>query len=77
MFPDLRFPYTIFTLQTSFKPLLLKGVGGGGRGGVKSKISIEVTVKSKEEDFWANYAQEFGIRKAKMAHPTKAAECFL
>ena len=40
---------------------------------------VEVTVNSKEEnseDFWANYAQEFGIRKAKMAHSTKAAEWF-
>jgi hypothetical protein len=26
-FSDL-FPYTMFTLQTSFKPFLLKGVGG-------------------------------------------------
>jgi hypothetical protein len=36
-------------------------------------------VNSKEEnseDFWANYAREFGIRKAKMAHPTKTAEWF-
>ncbi len=31
-FSDLRFPYTILKLQTSFKPLLL---GGGGGGGVK------------------------------------------
>ncbi len=29
-FSDLRFPYTMFTLQTSFKLLLL---GGGGKGG--------------------------------------------
>jgi hypothetical protein len=27
---NLRFPYTMFTLQTSFKPLLLTGGGGGG-----------------------------------------------
>ncbi len=36
-------------------------------------------MKSKEEnseDTEANYAREFGIRKAKMAHPTKAAEWF-
>jgi hypothetical protein len=26
---SLRFPYTMFTLQTSFKPLLLGGGGGG------------------------------------------------
>ncbi len=26
---DLRFPYTMLTLQTSFKPRLLKGGGGG------------------------------------------------
>jgi hypothetical protein len=26
-FSDLRFPYTMFTLQTSFKPLLLQGWG--------------------------------------------------
>jgi hypothetical protein len=28
-FSDLRFLYTMFTLQTSFKPLLLTGGGGG------------------------------------------------
>jgi hypothetical protein len=27
-FSDLRFPYTMFTLQTSFKPPLLNGGGG-------------------------------------------------
>ncbi len=31
----LEVPYPVFTLQTSFKPLLL---GGGGGGGVGSKI---------------------------------------
>jgi hypothetical protein len=31
-FSDLRFLYTMFTLQTSFKPLLLRGGGGEGRG---------------------------------------------
>ncbi len=48
-------------LQTTFKPLLLKGVGGGG---VKS-VSI-VTVNSKEEnseDFCPNYVGEFGLSK--------------
>ncbi len=35
----------MFTLQTSFKPLLLKGGGGG----VKSISTVEVTVDSKEE----------------------------
>jgi hypothetical protein len=34
-FSDLRFSQTIFTLQTSFKPLLLKG-GTGGGGGIKT-----------------------------------------
>ncbi len=29
-FLDLRFPCTMFTLQTGFKPLLLEGGGGGG-----------------------------------------------
>jgi hypothetical protein len=51
----------MFTLQTLFKPLLLKGGGGGG---VKS-IS-KVTVNSKEEnseDFCPNYVQEFGLRR--------------
>ncbi len=27
----MRFPYTMFTLQTSFKSLLFKGGGGGGK----------------------------------------------
>ncbi len=34
-FSDLRFPYTIFTLQTSFKSFLLTGGGGGGIGGYR------------------------------------------
>jgi hypothetical protein len=29
MCQDLRFPYTMFILQTSFKPFLLKRGGGG------------------------------------------------
>ncbi len=29
-FSDLRFPYTMFSLQTSFNPLFLGGGGGGG-----------------------------------------------
>ncbi len=48
----------MFTLQTSFKPLLL----GGGGGIVKSVV--EMTVNSKEEnseDFCTNYNQEFGL----------------
>ncbi len=47
---------TMFTLQTSFKPLLHKG---------GQKTVVEVTVNSKEEnfeDFCPNYVQEFGLR---------------
>jgi hypothetical protein len=46
--------YTMFTLQTSFKPILPKG----GRG------LVDVTVNNKEdnsEDFCPNYVQEFGL----------------
>jgi hypothetical protein len=43
----LRFPYTMFTLQTSLKPLLLKTGGGGG-----VKIQIHCP----------KYVQEFGLR---------------
>ncbi len=51
--------YTIFTLQPSFKPLLLLWLGGGG--GVKSVCRfVEVTVNSKE-DFWSHYVQEFDL----------------
>jgi hypothetical protein len=50
----------MFTFQTSFKLLLLKGRGGGGR-----KVPlVEVTVNSKEENslgFCPNYVQEFGL----------------
>ncbi len=49
----------MFTLQTSFKSLLLKG----GRG---VKRLIEATVNSKEEnssDFSPNYVKEFGLSK--------------
>ncbi len=50
----------MFTLQTSFKPLLLKRGGGGWL-----KAVVEETVNSKEEnskDFCPNYVQEFGLR---------------
>jgi hypothetical protein len=52
---QMRFPYTVFTLQTNFKPLLLKG---GGR----VNPSVDVAVNSTEEDFFTNYVQEFGLR---------------
>jgi hypothetical protein len=45
-------------LQTSLKPLLLRGGGGGG------KSLAEVNVNSKEEnslEFCPNYVQEFGL----------------
>ncbi len=38
----MKFPYTMFTSQTSFKPLLLTGGGGGVNGS-------RVTVNGKEE----------------------------
>jgi hypothetical protein len=41
----LEFSYKLFSLQTSFKPLLLKGGGGVG-----VKFVIEVIVNSKEEN---------------------------
>ncbi len=56
----MRFPYTMFTLQTCFELVLLKEGGGGG-----VKIRIEVTVNSKEEnssDFRPNKGPEFGLR---------------
>jgi hypothetical protein len=55
----------MFTLQTSFKPLLLL-LGGGGGAGVKY---LEVTVNSKKEnseDFCPNYVQEFGLSTLEM-----------
>jgi hypothetical protein len=50
-FSDLWFPYTMFTLQTSFKPLL--------RG--EWDPLVEVTVNSKEENFSPNYDKEFSL----------------
>jgi hypothetical protein len=50
---------TMFTLQTSFKPLLLWDGGGG-----EYNPLVEVTVNSKEEnseDFCHDYVQEFGL----------------
>jgi hypothetical protein len=48
--------YTMFTLQTSFKPLLLRG------GGVKSVSSVIVNSKEENsEDFCPNDDQEFGL----------------
>ncbi len=52
------FPYSVFTLQTSFNPLLLRG------GGEYNQL-VEVTVNGREEnssDFCPNYVQEFGVR---------------
>jgi hypothetical protein len=58
-FSDFRFPYTMFTLQASFKPLLL------GRWGEGVKSFVKVTVNSKEEklflDFCHNYVQEIDL----------------
>jgi len=48
----LRFPYTMFTLQTSFKPTLLKGEGGK---------SVSRCDCDKEENSFPNYVQEFGL----------------
>jgi hypothetical protein len=45
MFSDLRFLFTMFTIQTSFKPILFGGWGGGGYIPL-----VEVTVNSKEEN---------------------------
>ncbi len=45
-FSDLSLPNTMFTLQTSFKPLLLKEGGGGW---INSLVE-GVTVNSKEEN---------------------------
>ncbi len=53
----LRLDVTMFTLQASFKPLLLK------RGGGSKNPLVEVTVNSKE-DFCPNYVQEFGLGTA-------------
>ncbi len=55
-----RWGFRQFTLQSSFKPLLLKEEGGGGL--VQSVV--EVTVNGKEEnsqDFGPNYVHEFGF----------------
>ncbi len=51
----MRFPYTMFTLQSSFT---FAKKGGGDS-------LVEVTVNGKEEnssDFCPNYFQEFGLR---------------
>jgi hypothetical protein len=40
----------MFTLQISFKPLLLGGGGGEGGAGIKSVLLVKVTVNSKEEN---------------------------
>jgi|LakMenE01Jun11ns_1017448.scaffolds.fasta_scaffold9453850_1 hypothetical protein len=53
----------MFTLQTSFKPLLLKGDKGEYVKYVTRGVS-PVTVNSTEEnseDFCPNYVQEFGL----------------
>ncbi len=46
----MRFSYAMFTLQISFKPLLLGGGGGEGGAGIKSVLLVKVTVNSKEEN---------------------------
>jgi hypothetical protein len=48
---------TMFALKTSFKPLLLKGVGG-----VNPLVEVTVNIKEENsEDFCPNYVQEFGL----------------
>jgi hypothetical protein len=65
----LRFPYTMFTLQTSFKPLLLKGRG--------VNPLVEMTLNSKEdisEDFWLGWSRKWLIlltRSSLLAVSTK------
>jgi hypothetical protein len=64
----LSFPYTMFTLQTSFKPLLL---GGGG-----VKTVVEVTVNSKKGsslNSCPKYVQEFGLWTKQQAGKKGAA----
>jgi hypothetical protein len=51
----------MFTIQTSFKPLLLKGGGG----------EIEVTVNSKEENSCPNYVREFGLWREMIGYLSK------
>jgi hypothetical protein len=49
----------MFTLQTSFNSLLLRG-----QGGKILKCEVDVTVNSKDEnseDFCPNYVHEFGL----------------
>ncbi len=56
-FSDLRFPYTMLTLQTSFKTTFARG-----------DSFAEVTVNSNEEnsyDFCPYYVQDFGLCKKK------------
>ncbi len=47
-FSELRFPYTMLRIQTIFKPLLLKGWGGGGGAGDPFLMGI---FKSKGENY--------------------------
>ncbi len=59
----MKFLYTVqcFTLQTSFKPLLITG---GKKVKYVSRGVSQVTVNSTEEnseDFCPNYVQEFGL----------------
>ncbi len=51
----LRVPYTMFTLQTRFKPLLSRG------GGVNLLVEVTVNCKENSEDFFPSYVQEFGL----------------
>ncbi len=56
----------MFTLQTSFNPLLLKE---GGR----INLLVELTVNSKEENlltFCPNYVQEYGLWLGLVYHPS-------
>ena len=50
-FSDLRFPYKMFTFQTSFKPFLIRG--GGGYKVMNSKVNCN--------NLCPNYVQEFGL----------------
>jgi hypothetical protein len=64
-FSDLRFPYAMFTLQTSFKPLLLKG-----EGGVKSvSIGDCEWQGGKLWKCYPKYVREFGFWRISVHTP--------
>ena len=81
-FSDLRFPYTMFTLHTSFKPLLLKAGGGlksVSRSDCDCNLSqLRLRIRPQRQILYCSRALHFKRKVTKIVSPsTVQAHLFL